>query len=239
MTSRHKPSSHSSSDKEVAPLLIALIMGLFVLGLALFLTIYSAIIKSGYVTGLDQSVMQWMITHRTPFLTTIMEFVTTILSPVGFAIIVIASSGFWIWRKKELWRPLLLLGAMTTAFIVTAVIKALVERARPPIEHMVPPFELDFAFPSGHAIGIAVFVFVLGYLIYSRRRTLTVLVAWISIGIFSIAIVAFSRLYLGYHWVTDVSASVSLALIILAAVITIDSLQPKQRVTTTASNSDR
>lgn len=216
----------------------AVIVSIFTLGFVAFLTIYSAIV-SNTAAHIDMSVMQWMISHRTPLLIGAMEFITIILSPIGFAIAVTAGSAFWMWHKKEYWRPLLLLGAMATAFIIASTIKDLVARARPPIEHMVLPLELDFAFPSGHAIGIAVLTLVLGYLIYSRRRTAKVLAAWLLISIFSIVIVAFSRLYLGYHWLSDVSASVSLALMILAAVMTLDNLQPKQWTTTKAANNDR
>lgn len=197
---------------------------IFIVGFSVFVALHNTI-SSGTTPGIDYQVAQWMTTHRTPFVTGIMEIITNILSPIGFALMVIATAALWMWRKKEYWRPSLLLGAMATAFIVAAVIKASVERIRPPIEYMIAPFELDFAFPSGHTIGIATFAFVLGYLVYSRRRSIAVLMTWLTLAVATTVLVAFSRMYLGYHWLSDTIAATALAAIILAAVILVDMLR--------------
>lgn len=202
---------------------------IFILGFGSFVGIYNYVDQGTLTPSLDLTVMQWMVSHRVPFVTSVMEIITNVLSPISFAVAVLLVVGIWIWRTKERWRPSLLLLAMGMAFILGAVIKAGVERIRPPVEHMIAPFELDFAFPSGHTIGIATFTLVLGYLIYSRRRTVQVLVSWIGISITATALVAFSRMYLGYHWLTDTVAATALSLIILAAIILIDMLH-KQSV---------
>jgi len=153
-----------------------------------------------------------------------MLFITDLLSPTTFAVIVLLGAGGWALYKKELWRPLLLIGAMALTMIVSTGIKMLAHRVRPPVDQMVIPHELDFSFPSGHTIGVAVALFVVAYLIYSRARVH--LFAWTFVITVSVLLIAITRLYLGYHWLTDVSASVFLAFIILGTVMAIDRLKP-------------
>jgi undecaprenyl-diphosphatase len=87
---------------------------------------------------------------------------------------------------------------------------------------MIKPFETDYSFPSGHTIGITVFLMVIGYLICSRRPGTIRAIIWIAVTMLGILAVSASRLYLGYHWLTDVIASVGLGLIVLAITIPID-----------------
>ena len=93
---------------------------------------------------------------------------------------------------------------------------------RPAQINMIAPFEMDYSFPSGHTISVIVCLLVLGYLIYSRHYSSGRFFGWAIITIIGTAIVAISRLYLGYHWLTDVVASIGLGFIILALVIFID-----------------
>lgn len=212
-------------------LLVAVLF--FLLGAAGF-GLIAANIHGTALVGIDQPVAEWMVAHRTAALTSTMLAITNILSPVGFALAVLIGCGVWAWRKKEYWRPLLLVSAMGVAFVVASLIKHVAERQRPPLATMITPFELDFSFPSGHTIGVAVFLFVLGYLLWSRRRSRRAFAAWTAVGLVGVVLVAFSRLYLGYHWVSDVSASTCLALMILALVIAVD---PLERTLTKAASS--
>jgi undecaprenyl-diphosphatase len=66
------------------------------------------------------------------------------------------------------------------------------------------------------------FFLITAYLLASRirRRWFTVIATIVAItGVLAQAV---SRLYLGYHWFTDVSASVALSLVIVGTIIAVD-----------------
>ena len=92
-----------------------------------------------------------------------------------------------------------------------------------------------FSFPSGHVLGACDFLLVGTFLIFSRRRkTRATVLGFVGAGV-GIVLASVSRLYLGYHWLTDTLASFSLSLLILGGVIALDTWRtarvPGERVT--------
>jgi undecaprenyl-diphosphatase len=115
---------------------------------------------------------------------------------------------------------------MGVSTAVSVAIKAVVARPRPPITTMfVPSAETSASFPSGHTIGAATFLFVGAYLVVSRRPGAWRLFCWCVAALIGVVAVALSRLYLGYHFLTDVLAAVALALAILGTVMIVDRLR--------------
>jgi undecaprenyl-diphosphatase len=193
-----------------------------VIGSLAFLFLYDNIREQNDIARLDGPTLAWFVGHRSDIVTLIMQALTNIASPIALGGLTVVGSLVWGWRKKEAWRPLLLIGAMGLAVATSTLIKILTGRIRPPLADMIVPFEVDFSFPSGHTLGIAVFVLVAGYLLYSRRPTKKRLVLWIIGSIIGVLLIASSRLYLAYHWITDIGASIGLALIILGIIVLID-----------------
>ena len=81
------------------------------------------------------------------------------------------------------------------------MVKGFYERARPAFDD---PFELvtSGSFPSGHAAGSAMFYGMLAYLLIRATRR----VGWYMLPVFLLllALIGFTRVYLGAHWVSDV-----------------------------------
>ena len=81
-------------------------------------------------------------------------------------------------------------------------------------------------------MGAAVFLLVLSYLVLTRLATLARRAPWVVAAVVVVAgvgTVALSRVYLGYHWLTDVTASVTLSLVVLGLVVLLDSWRPLGR----------
>ncbi len=91
--------------------------------------------------------------------------------------------------------------ASSTGVLVGVVIKALVARPRPTAD-LVRVYDTpeSYAFPSTTAFFAAVFLGMVGYLIWQPRRR----VAVVTIGILLLLSSGLSRVYVGAHWATDV-----------------------------------
>ena len=212
-------------SRETARRVPALLPGLLlvILGTSGFAVLLDAVLERDDLAGLDQPALEWLADHRTGWLTTVFTTITTVFGPYVLPVIVAVGCGIWGWRTHR-WRdPVMLVGAMVFSTIVSTVVKALVARPRPSGElQTVPGVESSFSFPSGHTIGAATLVLVGGYLLWREARTRSAFVEWSVVSVVVVLVVAASRLYLGYHFITDVLAGVCLAVVTLGVVVGID-----------------
>lgn len=196
---------------------------LIVLGTAAFATLLEALWEEDALFAADEPVLEWLVAQRSPALTTVFTAITETFGPVILPILVLLGALVWARIERHWWAPSLLVGAMLLAVGVSSAIKAIIGRPRPPAEAMsVPGAETTFSFPSGHTIGAATLVLVVGYLIWSGGRRRAVLVGWMISTVVIVGLVAGSRLYLGYHFVTDVLAGASLAVAVLGVVVCVN-----------------
>ncbi|XAS68544.1 phosphatase PAP2 family protein [Micrococcaceae bacterium Sec5.7] len=204
---------------------------LLVAGDALFWLMLAAVQSDSGLARLDGPVHSALVDSRTPWATALLTTVTTVTSPMWMTVIgFLAALGWAVW-KREIWRPALLLGAMAVTVVLSAVIKNEIGRARPPASDFLLGPDDALSFPSGHTFGAGVFFLVLVSLLISRRnRRTTAAVGWIACAaaVAGTVLVAFSRLYLGYHWLTDVVASIGLAVAVTGIVILVDGLRMSQ-----------
>ena len=199
---------------------------LVIFGLVAFLLVLSGVPDSQGLASFDEPVRAWLVENRTESLTFALTVVAEVTGPIGMPIFVGVFCVVWIWRSRQPWGPLVLAFAMITGMSLALSIASLVGRPRPPAELMLLVVDPSFSFPSGHVLGVSDFILVTGFLVCSRnwswpRGVVTVVVAIVGIGL-----VALSRLYLGYHWLTDVTASVSLSLCVLGLAIALDTWRP-------------
>ncbi len=121
--------------------------------------------------------------------------------------------GMVLWRQKRK-TELVALGVSTGgSFILNTVLKAIFERPRPTV---FPPLtvETTFSFPSGHAmIAVAFYGLLAVFLWQWRQRGLAAFSAgWIFV-------IAFSRIYLGVHYPSDVLGALAVGLFWLIVVV--------------------
>lgn len=155
----------------------------------------------------DQTI-SWIAQHlRHPWLTQIMEPITN-LGTMG-AILFIMSIAYWCWNKAH---AKTIMYAILFSSLANFWLKGMVMECRPPrYFHLQDISELSYSFPSGHAqVTIAMWV---GLAYYVRSKALSTL--FILTGL----LIAFSRNYLGVHYVHDVIAGIVIGLVILMVCI--------------------
>ncbi|KQY21388.1 phosphoesterase PA-phosphatase [Cellulomonas sp. Root485] len=213
------------------PVLWAVLPGLVlvVAGLGVFFSVLDGVREKDDLWDLDQPVLDWLVAHRTAGWTSVLAAITFVTGPTVLPIVVGVACLVWGLVRREWWRPVLLAGAMIASTLISLAVKGLVARERPPEDTMfVPGAETTASFPSGHTIGTATLLLVAGYLVCSRSPSVARIVAWGVATVVGTALVALSRLYLGYHFLTDVVAAVALAVVVLGVVMVVDRLHAGQ-----------
>ncbi|MDD0856883.1 phosphatase PAP2 family protein [Arthrobacter alpinus] len=151
-----------------------------------------------------------------------MSVLAVVFGPTALPIVVLVVIVAWTLLAKHAWRPILLAGGMITGVVLAKVIAPLVQHPRPPADLMLMGADSSYSFPSGHVLGTADFLLILAFLVASRRQNKSLTVLLFSIAAVVILAQVASRLYLGYHWISDTAASISLSLVILGAIMAID-----------------
>lgn len=157
-----------------------------------------------YLTGLDMPLLQYLFAHRD--IATILSFIgiTELGSTVFVCGLGLCIALLLVLRRKIPYAIALavsVLGAGAAALFL----KEVVHRARPEAAYQAY-IETGFSFPSGHATLAAA---LYGFLIYlvlrmmpaGNRRSVAIVLLGLLIGL-----IAFSRLYLGVHYLSDVIA---------------------------------
>lgn len=174
------------------------------------------IVFSLLVYGISQDLNYWswdrsilLAIHQTeqPYLDRLASTLTSLGTSWGVLPGSILLVGFLFARQR--WRQgLYALTTMLGAALISRTLKVLFHRERPHFWDLFFPLPADFSFPSGHALFSLTFVITVIVLAWnSRWRWVVVLMG----GSFAIAI-AWTRLYLGVHYPSDILGGWSIAI---------------------------
>jgi undecaprenyl-diphosphatase len=163
-------------------------------------------------------VAEYVVGHRTPWLTTTMKAVT-VLGSTAALVPMILVIGLWAHRRGKGWRPLAVLAAAQGGSIVLyRLVEVLVARPRPSMAPLLATAG-GYAFPSGHATQAVVVFGALAYLASGWTTHWSVKVVLWTGALVVALVVGLSRVYLGGHWPSDVIGGWALGALWLAAVV--------------------
>ena len=195
------------------------LVGLLVLAAG---AVFTLVATDEALADADAPVLAWVLVHRTPGLTTTAEVVsliggTTFTAALGLlAALVLALRG----RRRAglIWALGVLVGSLTIR-----VVKEIAERPRPPVADRLA-VETSTSLPSGHALMAAV-----GLGLAAAAVVVTTSGgprAWLGhlavvVAVLAALTIGASRVYLGVHWTTDVTAGWLLGSALVVACVTL------------------
>jgi membrane-associated phospholipid phosphatase len=177
----------------------------FIIAGCIFLAIAWSVSGRTPLVALDARVASWLHAHASPGLTSLMLAVTHANSTIAISAWSVAF-GLVLARMREWYWLLTLALAVAGGLLLNVLLKHAYERARPRFDD--PPVTLDsYSFPSGHTAGAVVFYGVLAAFLVSRFHNKRLRAAIVTLAAAAVALVAFSRMYLGAHYLSDVAAA--------------------------------
>ncbi|MEU4191691.1 phosphatase PAP2 family protein [Kribbella sp. NPDC026611] len=175
--------------------------------------------ESDGLAAFDPGLTTRAVAHRTPALTVVAHGLTFLGNTATLVTLsLIAAAVLFRWSRRA---AVVLVIAMIGSSAITSGLKALIGRARPDAAVVLGPLTQTFAFPSGHTLNATVFFGTIAALTWPMIR-----VGWLRVAVLAGAVVlsigvGLSRVYLGYHWATDVLAGWITALVWLTVVLNV------------------
>jgi len=168
----------------------------------------------GWVTAFDAPTASWIgnSVHRSHGLDDASSITAQLVTPVTVAAAGLIGGALLAWRARSLRPGVVVIGTVAGAEFVRTVIGAVVYRPATEAEIQVSPLlsTEHHPFPSGHVAGIGALLGIIAVCIAVGRSRIVQALLTVLVGA-GVVIVAFSRLYLGHHWLSDVIGGALLA----------------------------
>jgi membrane-associated phospholipid phosphatase len=178
-----------------------LAIGFFVaLASMLFFAIIADRIYNQEAFALDTFANPFLHSVASPTLDFVMNGITSLGSVPVVGLLLVIAIVVLLYRRMRA-EALFLLVAIGGSVALNGTLKLVVERPRPalPWAHVLP----DYSFPSGHSMNSFVFylaIAIIVWVIFGRRAGSIA----VAVGLLIAFAVGFSRVYLGYHYPSDV-----------------------------------
>ena len=183
---------------------------LMLIAIVVFHEIAEAVMGMEQITVIDQQVAHWFNQHAIPWITRCLLLITHLHGVIG-AITIACVLAWYLHRKGATYWLLTLVITMPGVMFLNVLLKYIFGRARPSFETPLLDALSTYSFPSGHtATATALYGLLGAYLVCQldhrqwRRRIVIALAAFLMA-----ALVGFSRIYLGAHYLSDVLAAMA------------------------------
>lgn len=188
--------------------------------LAGFLAVAGFVLGQPQLPSIDAALVAGVVAERVSLLTVLALSMTNMGSTFGLSTALVLAVGVLRMLSGRWVASLQLAVTMAVSVSLTTVLKLAAARPRPPADLLLGRPASSFAFPSGHTLNSTVFFLLAGallspYLAGSRRVAL-----WLGAAV-TVALIGWSRVYLGYHWPTDVVGGWLLGLSVVCVSVTV------------------
>ncbi len=187
-------------------------------GIFIFVKVSVSAFTDKKIAEWDSIVFTTMQSWATPVSTAIFKIITVIGS---YGVTVAAISTVILFIIKRKWVNAITMAAVVAGGqVIVFVLKLLYARQSPVVDHNAIITWLGFSFPSGHVMGSLVILGMLSYflIIFSKKWVFRTGVAFLTAII--VLFVAFSRIYLGENYLSDVICGLAGGFVWLSGCIT-------------------
>jgi undecaprenyl-diphosphatase len=161
-------------------------------------------VMRGETLGFDAPVRALIHGWSFPTLTAAMRAITMLGSE--YLLVPLAAILVWRWERQGKRRTAyVLVAGSLTAEAAAQILKTLIYRPRPEVFFGLPPAE-TYSFPSGHAFVPAAYFWLVARAVSAGWR-------WRAAAVAMAGLIGYSRVYLGYHYPSDVVAGWALAVV--------------------------
>ena len=148
----------------------------------------------------DEAILRAINTISSPWLDALVVALTQLGGVVG-VIVLTAGIVALLWQRRHRLDATLLAIGVGGAALLNVLFKAVFQRDRPQLWERIVT-ENSYSFPSGHAMASCALAISLIFLLWPTRWRWWALVG----GVLYMGVIAFTRMYLGVHYPTDILA---------------------------------
>lgn len=212
------PERYPGKERQRRPIAAVGAAAMLVAGGA-FLAIASQVVPGTPLVLLDVRVANWLHAHRTPELTRLLLDVSLVHDVAAVAVYtfvlaaILAIQRDWYWARR-------VVVVVVSGFLFNTALKLAYVRTRPVFEQPIVSLT-TYSFPSGHTALTTLFYGVFACVLISRLENLAARLCCLAAFAFMVGLVAFSRIYLGAHYLSDVAAAACAAVAWIAFVLTV------------------
>ena len=175
----------------------------------LFGGIAEDVVTGDPLTLIDVWLAQWLHVRADPTLTRFMLVISHMHDPWVLSVVVLCLSLFLLYRRNWVWLLSVLL-AVPGGMLLNILMKLAFQRARPTFDDPVLTL-VTYSFPSGHAVGATLFYGVIAAMLVIQTRSWVLRSIIVLTTLPMVALVEFSRVYLGVHYLSDVLGGLAMA----------------------------
>ncbi|MEJ5992669.1 phosphatase PAP2 family protein [Ramlibacter sp. PS3R-8] len=184
--------------------------------LSVFLLLSLLLTLGNSLAAFDLQVTQFLHARRTPWLSHAMLFVSDAHETVRILAVTVLVAMWRLYRRDRAAAAALVV--VPFGQLLNVGLKHVFQRPRPvvpePLVHLA-----TYSFPSGHAVASTLFYGMLCALVLQRVRSPAWRAAAAAAAVAMILLVAFSRVYLGAHYLGDVVAGIAVGTACVAGVL--------------------
>ena len=172
-----------------------------ILALVLFLKLTFSISSTGSIQSFDEGILKWVETLRTPFFNSMMLDITA-LGGLALTIVLGLLAVALFLLSRDAIAAIHLIITSAGGFFISIWTKSIISRPRPSI---IPQLihASGFSYPSGHSITSAAIYLTMAILACRHFKSYKARIVLLALAGIMIALISFSRIYLGVHYPSD------------------------------------